>query len=75
MLEFSNEALAFVKDLAFQKDVVVEPDFADKRGTFFGSITLSNKKDLALLLVQEGLAEVSILGNKAPLNIEELEDA
>jgi endonuclease YncB( thermonuclease family) len=38
-------------------------------------VTISNKKDLALLLVQEGLAEVSVLGNKAPLNIEELENA
>lgn len=55
--------------------MVVEPDFADKRGSFFGSVTLSNKKDFALMLVQEGLAEVSVIGNKAPINIEEIEEA
>lgn len=54
---------------------MVEPDFADKRGTFFGTVTLSNKKDFGLMLVQEGLAEVSVIGNKAPQNIHELEDA
>jgi staphylococcal nuclease domain-containing protein 1 len=54
---------------------VVEPDFADKRGSFFGTVTLSNKKDFGLLLIQEGLAQVSIIGNKAPYNIDELERA
>jgi endonuclease YncB( thermonuclease family) len=56
LLEFSNEALAFAKSVLFQRDVVVEPDFADKRGSFFGTVTMSNKKDFGLLLVQEGLA-------------------
>lgn len=75
LLELSNQALAFAKEHLFQRDVVVEPDFADKRGSFFGSVTLSNKKDFALMLVQEGLAEVSVIGNKAPINIEEIERA
>lgn len=51
LLEFSNDALAFAKDTLFQREVFVEPEFADKRGSFFGSVTLSNKKDFALMLV------------------------
>lgn len=75
LLEFSNEALAFAKEHLLQRDVVVEPDFADKRGSFFGTVTLSNKKDFGLMLIQEGLAQVSVFGNKAPTNIDELESA
>ena len=71
----SNDALQLARDTLMQREVVVEPDFADKRGSFFGTVTLTNKKDFALMLVQEGLAQVSIIGNKAPHNIEELEDA
>jgi endonuclease YncB( thermonuclease family) len=56
MLEFSNEALAYAKSVLFQRDVVVEPDFADKRGSFFGTVTMTNKKDFGLMLIQEGLA-------------------
>ncbi len=66
----SNDALAFAKDTLFQKEVVVEPEFADKRGTFFGTITLTNKKDFGLMLVQEGLGQVSIIGHKVPMNID-----
>jgi endonuclease YncB( thermonuclease family) len=58
-----------------QKDVIVDLDFADKRGTFFGQLSLTNKSDFGLLLVQEGLAQVNIIGNKAPANIDDLEDA
>jgi hypothetical protein len=36
---------------------VIEPYFADKKGSFFGTVMLANtKKDFGLLLVQEGLA-------------------
>jgi hypothetical protein len=49
--------------------VVITVDSADKRGTFFGSLTLKNKLDYSLMLIETGLAEVSIMGNKAPLNI------
>ena len=59
--------------MLFQKDVTVEIDFADKRGSFFGSLTFKNKQDFALELVKEGLAEISIFGNRAPANITELE--
>jgi len=50
-LEFSNEALAFAKDKILQRDVIVELDFADKRGSFFGSLLYKGKKDFALELV------------------------
>ena len=52
----------------------VELEFADKRGTFFGTLTF-NKQDFGILLVQEGLAQVNIVGNKAPHNLYQLEDA
>jgi len=52
----------------------VDLDFADKRGTFFGTVALKNtKEDFALMLVQNGLAEISVVGNKAPENISQLE--
>jgi endonuclease YncB( thermonuclease family) len=56
--------------------VVVEVDFADKRGTFFGTVALKNtKEDFGLMLVKNGLAEVSVFGNKAPENLAALEAA
>jgi endonuclease YncB( thermonuclease family) len=55
--------------------VIVEPDFVDKRGTFFGTITLNNKNDLGLMLIEEGLAQVSVIGNRGPPNLIHLEDA
>jgi endonuclease YncB( thermonuclease family) len=40
-----------------QKDVVVELDFADKRGSFFGTLWhKGGKQDFAVDLVKEGLA-------------------
>jgi endonuclease YncB( thermonuclease family) len=74
-LELSNEAQAFAREMLLQKDVVVDLDFADKRGTFFGQLALKNKSDYGLMLVQEGLAQVSVFGSKAPANIDDLEDA
>jgi staphylococcal nuclease domain-containing protein 1 len=56
--------------------VIVDLEFADKRGTFFGTVALKNtKEDFGLMLVQNGLAGVSVFGNKAPENIEALEAA
>jgi endonuclease YncB( thermonuclease family) len=56
--------------------VVVDLEFADKRGTFFGTVALKNtKEDFGLMLVEQGLGEISIVGNKAPENIEQLEIA
>lgn len=73
LLEWANEAQQFAKDTLFQKEVVVEPEFCDKRGNFFGTLTLKNKKDFGVMLIQEGLAMVSVVSNKAPHNINELE--
>lgn len=56
--------------------MIVDLEFADKRGTFFGTVALKNtKEDFALMLVQQGLAEVSTFGNRAPPNIDDLEIA
>lgn len=75
-LELANDAQQFAKDTLFQRDVVVDLEFADKRGTFFGTVQLKNtKEDFGLMLVQEGLAEISIVGNKAPSNFEAIEEA
>lgn len=35
----------------------------------------NTKEDFGLMLVKNGLAEVSVFGNKAPENISQLEDA
>lgn len=60
MLKFAEEALSFAKEHLMQRDVQVEVFSADKRGTFFGTVQLTNqKKDFALKLVEEGLAMVS----------------
>ena len=73
LLELSNMAQKFAKDNLFQKDVILDVDFADKRGTFFGSLTYKNKQDFALDLIAEGLAQVSVFGNRAFANRMELE--
>ncbi len=74
MLELANDAQTFAKDTLFQRDVVVDLEFADKRGSFFGTLALKNtKEDFGLMLVKNGLAEISVFNNKAPENIAELE--
>ena len=40
-LAFSNEAMKFAKDTLTQRDVTIDLDSADKRGTFFGTLTYS----------------------------------
>lgn len=56
--------------------MTIDIDFADKRGSFFGTLALKNtKEDFALMLVQHGLAEISVIGNRAPENYEALQDA
>ena len=68
--------MQFAKDTLYQRDVIVDLEFADKRGSFFGTVALKNtKEDFALMLVQNGLAELSIIGNKAPANYDALERA
>lgn len=74
LYELSNDAHEFAKDILYQRDVIVDLEFADKRGTFFGTVSLKNtKEDFGLMLVQNGLAEISVIGNKAPENISLLE--
>jgi endonuclease YncB( thermonuclease family) len=52
LLELSNDALQFAKDTLFQRDVTVDLEFADKRGSFFGTVSLKNtKEDFGLMLV------------------------
>ncbi len=75
MLELSNLAMQFAKDNLHLRDVVVDLDSADKRGTFFGTLSLSNKDDFGMMLIKEGLAQVNVMGGRAPFNIEQLEDA
>jgi endonuclease YncB( thermonuclease family) len=75
MLEFSNEALELAKSYLIQRDVILDVDSADKRGTFFGTLQLTTKEDFGLILIQEGLAQVNVMGNKIPYNIDDLEEA
>lgn len=76
LLELANDAKQFAQDTLFQRDVIVDLDFADKRGTFFGTVALKNtKEDFGLMLVQNGLVEISIIGKRAPENYSQLEEA
>ena len=56
--EYANDALKMARDALHQRDVTVELYFADKRGAFFGTISIQNKGDFAVKLLEEGLAEV-----------------
>ena len=76
LLEYANDALKLAKDTLFQREVTVELFFADKRGNFFGTITMANKTDFATKLLDEGLAKVYLQGNsRAPNNMHALEEA
>jgi hypothetical protein len=44
--------------------VIVELHFADKRGNFFGTLTMANKQDFATKLLEEGLAMIHLQGAK-----------
>ena len=46
------------KNSLFQREVTVELFFADKKGNFFGTVTMANKTDFAMKLLDEGLAKV-----------------
>jgi hypothetical protein len=48
----------------------VDVEFADLRGNFFGSLSLKNKNDFGMMIIEEGLGQVNIVGNKKPYNIE-----
>ena len=54
--EYANDALQLARDTLHQREVVVELFFADKRGTFFGTVTMANKTDFSMKLLDEGLA-------------------
>jgi len=54
--EYANDALKMAKEFLYQRDVIVELFFADKRGSFFGTVTIPNKGDFAAKLLEEGLA-------------------
>ena len=60
--EYANDALHLAKDSLFQRDVTVELHFADKRGNFFGTLTMANKTDFATKLLEEGLAMIHLQG-------------
>lgn len=60
--EYANDALRFAKDHLFQRDVTVELFNTDKRGNFFGVLTMLNKLDFATMLLEEGLAMIHMPG-------------
>ena len=66
LLEYANDALRFAKSSLYQRDVTVELMFADKRGTFFGNLTMPNKSDFAVKLCEEGLAQTYHQGSNKP---------
>lgn len=54
---YSDEALAFMRRKVLQRDVEIEVETVDRTGTFLGSI-YDSKKNVALSLVEEGLAKL-----------------
>jgi len=55
---FGNEALAFARNLCLQRDVDIEVESIDKTGTFLGSVFLPDKRNLAVVLLEQGLASL-----------------
>ena len=73
--DYANDALRFAKDLLFQRDVTIELFFADKRGNFFGTLTMANKSDFATKLLEEGLAMVHVQGKSIIPGLDKLQAA
>ena len=59
-MEYANDAARFAKQALFQREVTVELEFADKRGTFFGNVKMPNRSDFAVKLCEEGLAQTHL---------------
>lgn len=59
--EISNKALLYAKENILQRDVELEIDTIDNRGTILGSI-IHAKKNFALNLLENGLAYVNPIG-------------
>lgn len=55
---FGDAALAFARNLCFQRDVEIEVETVDKNGTFLGNLFLADKRNYAPLLLEAGLAKV-----------------
>lgn len=62
--EFSNKALLYSKENLLQRDVEVEIESCDNKGTILGNIILG-KKNYSLNLLENGLAYVSGSGKTA----------
>ena len=62
--ELSNQALLYSKENLLQRDVEVEIETCDNKGTILGNIILA-KKNYALNLLESGLAYVSGSGKTA----------
>ena len=76
LLEYANDALRLAKQSLYQRDISVHLAFADKRGTFFGNVTMPNKNDFAVKLCEEGLAQTHMQGpNKPPSNYAQMQEA
>ena len=55
---YGDEALAFARSHAFQRDVDIEVETADKNGTFMGALFLPDKRNYAVPLLEAGLAKL-----------------
>jgi len=54
---YADEAFALSRSLCFQREVDIETEAVDKNGTFFGSLFLSDKRSLGVVLLEAGLAQ------------------
>ncbi|KAI9146255.1 tudor domain-containing protein [Paraphysoderma sedebokerense] len=55
---FGVEALEFVSDRAYQRDVEIEVEATDKVGGFIGTMIVGGSQNVAVLLLEQGLATV-----------------
>jgi len=55
---FGDEALAFARGLAFQREVDIEVETVDKNGNFLGNLFLPDKRNYGCLLLEAGLARL-----------------
>ena len=75
LMEYSNDAKKLAHQNLYQRDVQVELCFTDKRGSFFGYITTSDKKYFATKLIEAGLAKVHYQGDREPKMLKEFSAA
>ncbi|KAL6493779.1 Translin-1 [Orobanche gracilis] len=59
---YSDEAIAFMRRKIMQRDVEIEVETVDRTGTFLGSLWGENRVNVAIPLLEAGLARIQSFG-------------